>query len=167
MALVPACESPVAPDSQPPERFGALTALINGRAWVSSYFPDSAIAFYGRSSGFLQLTGQEVRSGSWPTLQFFVRQGATAASYHIGDPSGEVHGEWFTERRENRPRALGGNLQAYFSTGATPDSLVIEELDLAGRRIRGRFGFAARELYGWQRVSIVGRFAGRVRVVDD
>ena len=34
------------PGAVPPERLGAVTAVIDGRRWVSSYFPDSTVAFY-------------------------------------------------------------------------------------------------------------------------
>lgn len=161
-----ACVSPVAPHHEPLERFGSVTALIGGRAWTSSFFPDSVVAFYEIGSGHLQITGQEVRPPSWPTMHFFVRRSAVAAPYHLGDAPSEVHAEWITPPRQTRPRGAPDGLEGFISMGGAQDSLIIEELDLGARRIRARFHFVARELHGPRLLSFTGRVAGRILVID-
>lgn len=154
------------PEMEPEERFGAVTALIDGRAWVSSFFPDSGVAFYSpRIGGRLQITGQEVRSGVWPTLHLVAQVPPEPGRYAIGSYPGSVVGEWYTSGESLRPRAAEPTLAAYLSNGAAADSLVVEEWDTAAGVIRGHFQFTATQLRGHRTITIRGRFAGRVQIV--
>lgn len=131
-----ACGSPLAPDSEPTERFGSVTALIGGHAWTP-----------------------------WPTLQFIIPQNAAALPYHLGDLLSGLHGEWFNLRRQTRARELGNGLGAFVSTGGLQDSLIIEQLDLSARTINARFHFTAQEVYGHRVLSFVGRVSGRIILI--
>ena len=159
--LAGACDSPAGPDPIPAERFGAVTAVIGGRQWGSSYFPDSTIAFFSPATGELQITGQQVTAEIWPTLRLRAESSGGPAAYPIVRYGGLASGEWYEPESGERPRGDAG-MRGYLSTGAVGDSLVIEELDMTTRVIRGRFSFTARLLRSDREVRLTGRFAGRV-----
>lgn len=158
--LAAACNTPTAPDGQPPDRFGAITAVIDGRQWISSYFPDSVIAFYDPATRELQVVAQEVRPGGWPTFRLQIRTGAAPGDFGVGAYGDSISGAWLVPQTAERPHSHEG-VKGYLSTGTPGDSLVIEELDLPQRVLRGRFRFRARLLHSSSEVMLVGRFAGR------
>ncbi len=163
LALAAGCDATTAPESQPPERFGALTALIDGHAWVSSYFPDSTVAFYDPASGELQVFGQEVRPDGWPSLRVRINRGAAPGAFRLGTFADPAFGEWYEPPSTDRARGDQGP-RGFLSIGAPGDSLVIEELDPTTRQLRGHFSFSARLLRATDEVHIVARFAGRFLV---
>jgi hypothetical protein len=156
-ALIPlclACADPTGPVSAPTYQFGRVTASIDGRAWHSSYFPDSLVAFYDTTTGRLEIIGQEVRSGSWPTLLLVLPSEAVPGAYHLtSDALGRL-GTW-----------TPGLHESYVSAGAPNDSLWVEELDLVARTVRGAFQFVGAPFFTQTSVYIVGRFAGTVRLL--
>ena len=165
-ALLLACGEPVGPSVQPPERFGSVTALIDGRPWISSYALDSLVAAYDTISGQLQVLGYEFRAGFDPHIDLFVRTDAGVGAYHLGDFFAPAFGQWTTGLASGRPRASVERLRLFVSTGSSVDSLVIEELNLVSRRIRGRFNFAARVPHETTLVQLSGRFAGKIELYD-
>lgn len=157
-----ACDAPTGPDPEPGERFGTVTAVVDGRTWTSSVFPDSIVAFFDTLSTQLQITGQEVRAGIWPTLHFFLRSGAAVGAHHLGSFASVAHAEWLRAAPAARPHEPTEQLQGYISAGYPEDSLVITEFSLATRRIRGRFFFTGAEPHGPGLVAVQGHFAGRI-----
>jgi hypothetical protein len=84
ICFVAACDNPTQPAVPPAEVFGSVTATVDGRSWTSSVFPDSTIGFYSHSLERFQITGQEVRSGGWPTLTVFLHASPIPGAYSIG-----------------------------------------------------------------------------------
>jgi hypothetical protein len=155
-----ACGDSVAPE--PFYDFGRVTATFNpGALWLSSYFPDSVVAFYEPVSGRLQIQGQEVRSiGSWPTLQIFVGCRAQVGGYALSSSirMTDNYGAWFSGRVDEEA--------SYLSVGVDSDSVWLEQFDPAARLIQGRFHFRARQLRGTDSVEIEGRFRGHVTTIS-
>ena len=155
-----ACSDSVAPE--PFYDFGRVTASLNpGGLWLSSYFPDSVVAFYEPVNGRLQIQGQEVRSASpWPTLQIFVGCRAQVGGYALSSSIRLIdnYGAWFSGR-------LGEDAN-YSSAGVASDSVWLEEFDPATRIIQGRFHFRGRRVRGADSVEVEGRFRGHVSVIQ-
>jgi hypothetical protein len=134
-----------------------VTARIDSRTWRSSYFPDSLVAFYDSTTGWLQIIGQEVGPGIWSTLLAVVPSGASIGSYHLtGNPTGRI-ALW-----------TAGQYRSYISSGLPGDSLRIEELDIAGRTVRGSVRFVGAPLFPDRSqfsVIVEARFVGTLRMV--
>lgn len=163
--LVAGCYESTEPNRGPPERFGAVTAVIDGRQWVSSYFQDSTVAFYEPATGRLQITGQKLVGEIPPTLHIFVDASGGPGTYVFGAMGKPALGQWFELGPAARPHDRGV-LLGYQSVGAVGDFVVIEELDLTTRVVRGQFRFVARLIRSEKEVRVTGRFAGRVLLLN-
>jgi hypothetical protein len=103
------------------------------------------------------VVGQEVGPGVWPSIFVVVPSGASIGSYQLtGNPAGRI-AIW-----------TAGLYRSYRSTGLRGDSLWIEELDVAGRTVRGSVRFVGVPVFadrGQFSVMVEARFAGTLRMV--
>jgi len=148
-----ACSDGLAPE--PAYVFGRVTARIDQAVWESSYFPDSVVAFYDPTGGHLQVTGQQVGPGQWPTLHLIIASGAAVGGFPLTGDLQQNNGQW-----------LPGGLVAYVSSGAAADSVWIEQLDPTARVVQGHFRFTGRNPNGTQTVQLEGRFLGHLDLVS-
>ena len=149
-----ACDGATTVDPTLGHEFGRVTALIDEHLWRSSYFPDSLVGFYDTTTGRLQVIGQEVRpQGVWPTLLLVLPSGATEGSYSLTMASSGQIGIWTPAYRGS-----------YTSAGVPGDSLWVEYLDVAARRVRGSFQFLGAPVFTQTSVYVVGRFDGTLQL---
>ena len=154
VALLLACDSATGPRPTLDYETGRVTALIDAHPWRSSYFPDSLVAFYDTTTGRLQVIGQEVRpQGAWPTLIVVLPSGAREGSFGLTMTSAGQVAVW-----------TPGIGAAYISAGVPGDSVWVERLDLAARRVRGSFQFLGAPLSTQTSVYVVGRFEGTLQL---
>lgn len=152
VAATIACNDSVAPE--PAYVFGRVTARIDQAAWESSYFPDSVVAFYEPSGGHLQVTGQQVGPGQWPTLHIIIASGATVGAFPLTSDLQLNNAQWFP-----------GGPVSYVSSGAAMDSVWLEELDPTTEVVQGHFRFTGRNPNGAQTAKLEGRFLGHMILV--
>lgn len=161
-AFLAACDSPTQPSSPPAELFGKVSVTVDGRLWTSSFLRDSTIGIYDQALGRLQITGQEAPSGPWRSLSIRLLAALAPGAYAIGSSDAVAHAQWFQRDPSRARSASRSSLRGFFSVATETDSLFIDEVDLAQRIIRGRFSFVAQEFRGTTRVTVHGRFAGRL-----
>jgi len=147
-----ACSNDLAPE--PAYVFGRVEARIGQAVWESSYFPDSVVAFYDPAAGHLQITGQLVGPGQWPTLHVIIQSGATVGAFALTSDLQANNAQW-----------LPGGSVFYISSGAANDSVWLEELNAQTRVIQGHFRFTGRNPNGPQTVPVEGRFLGHLSLV--
>ena len=147
-----ACSEGLAPE--PGYVFGRVTARVDQAVWESSYATDSVVAFYYPTGGRLQVTGQQVGPGQWPTLHIIIASGATVGAFPLTSDLQQNNAQWFP-----------GGLVSYVSSGAAMDSVWLEELDPTTQVVQGHFRFTGRNPNGAQTVQLEGRFLGHLDLV--
>lgn len=148
-----ACSEGLAPE--PGYVFGRVTARVDQAVWESSYATDSIVAFYYPTGGRLQVTGQQVGPGQWPTLHIIIASRATVGAFPL---TGDL--------QQNNAQWLPGGPVSYVSSGAATDSVWLEELDPTTQVVQGHFHFTGRNPNSAQIAQLEGRFLGHMILVS-
>jgi hypothetical protein len=157
----------------PEPAFGRIAGIIAEERWTSVLRSDSLVASYEPGTGFVRIVGTRPdRRGREATLALTIRTANPVGAFPFANIWRGPYG------REERYalgavadywHPVGEGAEYYFlntfnSIGEPGDSLVIEELDLVARTIRGRFRFHARSAGGKYEFIGRGSFQGRVDV---
>ena len=130
---------------------GRLVATVDGRVFRSNIAVDSAVGAFAPATQQLQLTGQQVATGFWPTIRITLQlqSGQTAVAL-VGDPH-TVLAEWLP------------SLQAWYHSDSSPaDSVWIDQFDLTQMTIQARFRFVATDHATGDRALVQGFVAGHL-----
>lgn len=164
------------PHDLPPDQFGAVTALVRGKPWISDPSPDSVIATYDSVTKRLTIGASNAdQLGYYRGLALDVCDVLEVRQYAFAPtPNGPygyaafvlgVVGQWWEPAGNiSKPPGESYALNSLLSHGETGDMFAIEELDFPRRRIRGSFRFRAYTLSGSFVKDIHGRFYGRLEL---
>ena len=168
--LLVACESPIAPPAdpgpQPPARFGTATVLAASRQWVVFSPRDSILARYDPQ---VQQLAIELQDNTYEAPHFYPRHllwlrlcGVPhVGAYRFASLGDGVAGTWVEPDPVTRPRD-SHNVRWSATLGIATDSLILEEVDFARQRVRGRFRFRAGSEGSPWAVLVIGQFWGRM-----
>ena len=163
------------PSEQPQEQFGRIVAAVRGEQWVSELRADFAVAEYESATGSLNIRGSYTDSlGYFTSLTLSLCGARSPGVYPFArNPNGPFGiyalklgalGYWWEPSdpvRKPMPD-WGYSGQTLESRGGLAEAVIIESIDVPGRRIRGSFRFRAISPGGMIIAPIRGRFSGRL-----
>jgi hypothetical protein len=161
------CDAPTAPpfegDPASQDRFGSLSVQIGG-VRVARFTPaDSVVGHFDPQTQQLIIVGQRTSAGSGPDGILTVRFCGVpqVGAFAFASSLRGIEGSWLGPGPAPRPRTTT-QYTHFLSSGQPGDSLILEEADLLGDRLRGRFHFRGLSAGSRDTVTFRGQFAGRI-----
>lgn len=162
LLLLASCGSATEPEQQPAPRFGAITAVVDGKRWASTHPLDAVIAAYDPQGGQLTIRATRILGAGLQDMSLSLCPVPGQAGYSFGSEMPRAFGHFVSSGQDRNGGTVAHASGLYSSLGAIGDTLVLTTLDLSGGLIEGFFRMTVAHAET-QAIRIEGRFSGHVR----